>query len=270
MRFKSFINESRGKSYFYPDDRGEIIDIIKTKCKNALNDAKKGYIIYRGMDFKGDMYVIDPKKGTRKSANTPNYYTWIIDHDKKWKDYPKRSKSIICSTSERKVEAYGDKYIVFPYDGSKIGVCPEDDIWDSFKNSFGSSTYLGQVNREITLLTRKANKFNKIPVTYAKFLDMLDVLRNHMKWVYDNWGDLTIYDKEDYYSIMLWKIWDKKTPFDKWLISKYDPKDNDFFIAKSVSEVFSKGKKDKEVWTDGVSVLLSISVFEEMIIELGK
>lgn len=258
------ISEGRGKSFDYPNDKDKIIDVIKMHCRKALNDVKKGYIIYRGMDFQGSMYIIDPKKGTRKSANTPNYYTWIIDNDKRWKDYPKRSKSIICTTSKRKSGVYGNKYIVFPYDGSKIGVCPEDDIWDSFKNTFGSLLYLGQVNRELTVLSRKASIGNKIPDTYSKFLDMLDTLRKHMKWVHENWLDLPIYDKEDYGEINLWRIWDQKTPFDEWLISKFDPEANDFFVAKSLSEVFSKGKKDKEVWTDGKSVLIDENVWKKL------
>ena len=53
------------------------------------------YPILRGARISEDVnqiFIINPKKHKRISAYTNNYYTWIIDKSKYWKDYPKRSK----------------------------------------------------------------------------------------------------------------------------------------------------------------------------------
>lgn len=56
-------------------------------------------------------------------------------------DFPKRSKSIICANWKNRAHAnnYGKLYAIIPYDGVKIAVCPEFDIWET-KITFGKST----------------------------------------------------------------------------------------------------------------------------------
>ncbi len=113
MRLNSYIiKEGRGKSV----QEEHAVDFIKNHCKKALKvflDTNK--VIYRGMDFRDSYYHIDPKTGTRISANTSNEYTLIMDNDPRWKEYPKTK------------------------DGSRYGVCPTDDLWQSFSTFKGMS-----------------------------------------------------------------------------------------------------------------------------------
>ncbi len=66
--------------------------------------------IYRGKKSKMKYGFVKPAEFERGSAYTLNYYTLIIDNSKHWRNYPDRSKSLVCTTSK------------------------EGDIWDSFSH----------------------------------------------------------------------------------------------------------------------------------------
>ena len=95
-------------------------------------------LVYRGIESINmeTAWFTDPSKSERKSRNTSNFYTLWIDNSKKWSTYPKRSKSLICSTSLSTASEFGDgdSFMVIPFDGAKIGVCPSYDMWDCFYN----------------------------------------------------------------------------------------------------------------------------------------
>lgn len=87
----------------------------------------------RGSRTTEDFLHLKPGNELRKSAHTSNYYTLFINNHPLWKDYPKRQ--IICSggSGERAMAHLSRTvYYVFPIDRSKIGICPDDDIWSSF------------------------------------------------------------------------------------------------------------------------------------------
>ena len=78
--------------------------------------------------------LIPPKENQDYQPITENYITLLIDYIlPSWKNYPKRSKSLVCSSSKSISWGYGNKaYVVFPYNNAKIGVCSEVDLWESF------------------------------------------------------------------------------------------------------------------------------------------
>lgn len=84
------------------------------------------------------MGINEPQKNYRTSANTRNYYTYIIDNSENWKDFPKRSKSLICRAYINQIPTYnGYDYYVIPIDKEvKFGVCNDSDLWTSFKNLY--------------------------------------------------------------------------------------------------------------------------------------
>jgi len=133
------INEViKTKSYVTLDDidipSGSSGKFLKDHCSTAYNSPFK---IYRGMpknSYSGLLFG-NSSKITRKSANTGNYYTELMDNFlPAWNDYPSRSKSFICSTANFTAAEYGDLYQVYPIGDPIIGICPQRDIWDSFKN----------------------------------------------------------------------------------------------------------------------------------------
>ena len=109
----------------------ELIDSYEKKRQNKL-------LIYKGMTSCGPYILSDPSKIQRESANTYNYYTVLFDNLPSWSEYPKRSKSLICTSELNIAFGYSDTkengalYIVIPKDNTKIGICPTYDIWDAF------------------------------------------------------------------------------------------------------------------------------------------
>ena len=137
MTFKKFLNESHytGKEARGVDiDNDTLLKYLKGDYSDSINNFKNGRLIYRGVDKEFDKRLYKPSVGGRISANTSNFVTLLVDNLDSWKQYPKRSKSLICSTDWSISEIYGPVFIVLPKNGSKIGVCVEDDFWYSFKS----------------------------------------------------------------------------------------------------------------------------------------
>lgn len=145
MKFQQFLIEgtSDGK-YKTPITEDEAIELIKTKCTkvNVLEPFWRGMRKQTGSYFKfqGD-------SGNRLSATlkeSGNYYNTILDHyiQDENKNYPLRSKSIICANNANfnHTEHFGNqKFAIFPYDTTIIGYLPKFDIW-LCKLQFGNKT----------------------------------------------------------------------------------------------------------------------------------
>jgi hypothetical protein len=150
-RYKDFINEYHGFNDPEKEHRrsvnieydGSMIDYIKERAPWYLENIDNIMPIYRGL--KGGKYAdnriieVQPSKFTRGAANTYSHYIELMDNSPYWKDYPKRSKSIVCSTDWRKAWGYkhgrggGAVYRVIPIkENEKFGVCPKDDVFVSF------------------------------------------------------------------------------------------------------------------------------------------
>ena len=89
--------------------------------------------IWRGMGERVEG-LIDTNNFNRKSANTFNHYTIWMDNHSSWEAYPKRSKSLICSTDSDYARGFGSVKLIIPADKNKIGVCSDSDLWESFPN----------------------------------------------------------------------------------------------------------------------------------------
>lgn len=107
----------------------EAIALLRKHCKDALETIDTP--IVRGMRMGDRFQLIAGEDGGRKSKNTSNYYTAILDEVLPG-EFPRRSKSIICTSFEGfdYAKSYGTVYALFPFDGVDIGVCPSGDIWD--------------------------------------------------------------------------------------------------------------------------------------------
>jgi hypothetical protein len=133
ISFKQFINGDITRDVS-PE---EFVKWCETNASAYLNGAKDKHI-YRGMPGETKVGISDTNGLNRKSANSLNYYTIWIDNNPAWKEYPKRSKSFICSTNLTTASSYGNDntFLIIPADNAKIGICPEYDLWMSFKYLF--------------------------------------------------------------------------------------------------------------------------------------
>lgn len=135
IRFKQFLNEdSDGKKKFSFTRADNLSDeeIIMWCKSNASEYLSNPTPIFRGDGFGHDA-IYHTKDFERISKNTLNYYTQWIDNHPQWAAYPKRSKSLICSTSIDTANSYHQKvFRVIPSDDCKVGVVPADDMWYAF------------------------------------------------------------------------------------------------------------------------------------------
>ena len=154
----------------------------KDEVNFALDKYNQDIVIYRGSyTYNKNIMYIDPTSRTtdRKSANTYNYYTLWMDNDPEWTEYPKRSKSLICSTTKSTASAYGTPVVVVPLTNCKIGICPYRDLWNSFKSIPILNDLTGWIHHRFEL--QWVND-NNIDLTYIQLIQKLkDITEYHNK-----------------------------------------------------------------------------------------
>jgi hypothetical protein len=160
INFKQFITEAAaGKNPMYVDvDVEKAVALLNAHCKNALWMLKENKPIWRGdrkVKFpKSGFKVVDTEATERRSQNTSNYYTVILDNHPDRKQFPKRSRSFIASTDKSYASDYagggygaGSLFAVIPVDDAKIGVVNKDDMWSTLITLFGQKTAIEDANR---------------------------------------------------------------------------------------------------------------------------
>jgi hypothetical protein len=222
------------------------------------------YPIFRGVRGAAEYpyWIVQPAKTYRSSKNTSNFYTGLIDKLPSWREYPKRSRSIICSSSEGNASAFGHLLRVFPKNGSKIGVCPQSDFWDSFKlmmdrtkiytmDEFNDTftgifedAYkpLGDMGRELTEETYK--QFIDLTNQWATKDNIIQKIRTseHV----DNHTRAALVDDINKYFGGDWE---------KYFDDLMNPTANKFELH-TIETYNVKESRDKEVWTDGVCLMI--------------
>ena len=260
MRFKQFLlKEGRGKEV----DLQYAKEWIEKNSPKVLENALEGNKIYRGLNNNYFAYYINPKKSTRKSAYVgSNYYTLLMDNLPLWKKYPKRSKSIVCTTDYSKGKAYGTLYLVFPKDGSKIGVCPKDDIFYSFPKLYNNKEFIYNMrdwtyhfeDLDFWMSNKKSDKsWNSMKKLFNK-IDELRKKQNSLSLSSSDDKDV-IYIKE-YFPYLFNKGKDSLSGINQAM----SPKKNGFELKKAGDII----PADREIWTDGESMLINEGEFEEL------
>ena len=158
-------------------DYEDTLKYIQENCTEFLESPKH---IYRVIDINYADYF-HSKPIYRISRDNKNYYTLIID---KWKDFPKRSKSFICSTNMADFSGK-EKYFIIPKDGSKWALAPSNDIWSSFHE--GMKKYL-DANLCVNFIFNKINNLSTIFINkkirddnYENFKTDLKLLSDKIK-----------------------------------------------------------------------------------------
>lgn len=265
MRLEKFITLNEGRSKGIDTDKG--IEIISKRCTDAYNEAIKGNLIFRGVTGKRAVMEIDPKKSEeRQSRNTFNYYTLFMDNEGTFSKYPKRSESIICSTDTGKAMVYGPNlYVVFPVDGSRIGVVNRGDIFDV--SYYSTGTHMGAINTFVDdaiwvymkYIKEKGYNYSHITrpydISWSKFSKINDIV-GRMNTDRDVRKDL---------SEILSSYRPTSDVIDMWFYSKdifgfyktvMTPERQ--FQLKKVGDILPS---KNEVWTDGYCILVELNTW---------
>ena len=242
---------------------------IQRYCTTSLDRNKHGFKIYRGRNKNNGMniqphMIINPKQSERKSKNTSNIYTSLIDSSDRWKDYPKRSRSIIATTNKGYAYSYGMPYLVYLINGAKIGLCSSDDFWGSFKyikdefNIGNMEEFNGEVLRFFRNLNDVIGK-NLIPnglsnnISPNNINSILDKFQSELteKILQTALLDYDITEFGEKFIDYLKKGGNIREFFDDIL----DPSKNKFRLT--TIENFNFGSEyDMEIWTDAISVMV--------------
>lgn len=208
------------------------IETLLEKYGSVIEPIAKGkQTIYRGMKSIGPFGFGDGNKMNRQSKNTENYYTLIMDNDPSWEEYPKRSKSFICSTEYSYASAFGVPYVVIPLENQEIGVCPSMDFWESFVN------FPASINRMISDLARF---YLKRPISQTNYNEFHNDLNDISKSIPLDPHVVAVKDFEE----MGYNIGDSLYDF---YVKLIDPRKNNFKITTDISSI----PDDREVWLSG-------------------
>jgi hypothetical protein len=221
-----------------PDNIHDIIALLELNCPDSLAALKEGKRCFKGIGgLDKPFYKSNPKLKIRKSRNTKNYYTLLFDNLPSWSAYPKRSQSLICTTSTEGAYIYGTPFLVLPFNGAKFGVCPDKDIWYCFKNI------------EINSLNIFTKAISDCGIADKNFNNLIYELRMcgeyNASYKFDKMGMHIIADAM------------KNNKTNQELIDKlnflFDPKRNGFELA-NIKSIPDYGC---EIWTDSESYLIN-------------
>jgi hypothetical protein len=266
MRLQNFLITEGERTQEISQDEA-MKKLLTTHRIAAKASEKKDGRIYRGMNTNhGDFSFVQPSQFTRKSKNTLNAYTLLIDNLPAWKAYPKRSKSIIASSDYSRATDYGNGggiYCVFPENGAKIGVCPTADIWNSFSRSMAVDmhTFNHSLRNLIMLAYNTKDLYVEEFKEWNRFLESLDHVDKMRFDIHDDYVlPGTIQDLNLSVSDYLKK--GSKLKLIDHLAKILDPTGNRFELKKVGDDL----PQFKEVWTDGDCVLIKHRYFMDNLI----
>ena len=256
----------------------ETIKLFRQNCSKY--DPIYGHHLFRGVRDATAPYVyIDPTKSTRRSANTRSYTMWLIEDSDKWKDYPQRSKSIICSTTDKYASIYsgrydeggGKLYHVIPYDTAKIGMANTVDFFQSFKTSGLDSVpdlnYLIQNMLDFNQDTR-----NVIPDSPDAFFKRLSTVSHALqndptlrsRFIAAHITDLDKWSFSHELQATLVKSILEGYSFMDILQNILDPDVNGFELYTMDNFRYDEDI-NKEVWTDGPALMVDVYHYDDFI-----
>lgn len=162
----------KSSSYRYSVEEEKAWKMILKHCKDSIPHMDTPIVRgMRGNSAENIFMIINGAAGERKSRNTKNFYTVILDHVLTPLGFPKRSASIICGNWKNRSHAngYGTLYAIIPFDGVKIGVCPGEDMFDT-EIKLGNKTHN---------ISRWNEEFDKLDIsdddTYSDMVGMLEM-----------------------------------------------------------------------------------------------
>jgi hypothetical protein len=224
----------------------EVIEILRTKCSEFM-DNNYSTPLYRGSrGAYNDAVLVDPSKGVRKSQNLSNHYTELMDNSPYMKNYPKRSNSLICTTSSSRAMQYGRVFVVIPFNGTELGIARDSDIWQT-------SVYLEKLNWD-TNFYKLANELKRMGFP-------------------DNFNDMVWYGESSTFShIFSREFYDEKDDFNSkdfidYLQYEMSP-DRVGFSLEDTSSFSSVEYPNRECWFSNPCLMIEESFYDSIVEEI--
>lgn len=241
MRFKDFLLEAKHRKDISIE---KALELIKSECKDM--DLK--FPLWRGTKKSTEKaYLIQGELGGRSSANTSNHYTVIMDHFLVPKGFPARAKSIILASNDNYSYArgFGRLYAIFPFDGVPIGVCEDEDIWDS-KIQIGDSR-----PQKIDYWN---DFFDDAGIPDYSYEDLVQGIKDALA------------DEEDEHHNLIKNRFGNEKRVEKLLEEAYTPPS---LNVKVMTSKQVKNLDKKELWISGKCVAIRYDVWDKLMRDLG-
>lgn len=209
-------------------DLDGVVNLIMEHCSDALQSLDEP--IVRGMNETEDFLQMHGESGERRSRNTDNYYTVIMD-EVMAPGIPRRSKSIICGNYENMPHAqtYGALYAILPYNGVHVGYTDVDDMFDT------PITIAGITEKAIRWNTR----FKWMGIRDTSYADIVE--------------DLTKYRDSDVVPDPPYQSWvEKVEDFDRTLRRAYD----EAFAYSTTKDPRWNDGEPRELWIGGKCIAI--------------
>lgn len=222
--------------------------------------------VYRGMKDTGTIIFGDGTKMSRKSKNTTNYYTYIIDRilRRQWEKFPLRSESFICTTHESTAGSYGTVYVVIPLENQDFGVAPSDDFWFAFDETIeniisnGSLQYFNEILGRLYYILKQKEIMAASADSFFNSMAILSQAIKKTNYDYDSFpsktSDLQLFRDE----FALYKYFKDAGDVTKGLAQIFDPVKNRFSLSKHPDD------HDSEVWVSGKVMFIKYDAIEEI------
>lgn len=225
-------------------------------CKDALKLGSSPIVRGSHNTFGVEMPArVQGDKGKRKSRNTTNYYTVILDKVLGDLGFPLRSKSIICGTYSNKSYAgnYGDLYAVLPYDGVRIGVCPGKDIFDTWITIGGDDSSIDRWN----------DVFDDADISAKSFTSIVNGIEKQLKSIAAGKDELDSWVKQ--YLIQF-----KPGTVEQQISTAYSPKKAGFKLATTKDKKLLTETAPHELWIGGPCIMLPLKEYKKKMKKMAE
>jgi len=238
----------------------------------AIENFKQGIYILRGIESSNRAVIANGNNRESRYA-TNNLYNLLISNLQDWSAYPKRSNSLVCTTSITKPKSYGDIYVVVPMGDPTIGICNNSDIWDSFKtlNKIGYDN-LDRFNRNLYKALRDMCTYSGISFdthidkNYDKLIELINRLDSILDVKQENGNTLRFnIERSSGYHFYIEEFLSKGTLLDS-INYLLNPKLNGFKIKK-YNNFTETG--NKEVWFEGAAALFKYKYYKAEFQNIG-
>lgn len=232
----------------------EAVNLLNARCKDSLWMLELDKPFWRGdwhvsadkKVLQNGFATVDTSATERKSENTSNYYTVLLDNHPDRQDFPKRSRSFIATTDESRAAGYGNfkQFVIIPCDGTKIGVVYAEDMWDTKISLFNDVRDIERFNDVFENMRLKPE--------ISSFLEFDKKLKSGDEDAANVFKDFFGYEAYDEY----------KNDFMNEIWRAYGPKSTNHkaFTTKNLP----RNLPDTEVWIGGDVVLISKDMWEQL------
>lgn len=250
-------------------DKESAIQKISERCSESLLQAIKGTCLYFAEESDLEFGLMRPEPMSYEEDERYQLLHILMENTAGWAKFPKREKSIITSTSSVPMDKKHTVFIMLPVNGTKLGICAEDDFYTSFnkiekefnvKDAYEFEQTLKQLLNCVNHFVHDSDIEDWTNADVIKVCKMFDNIMTSMKGSYN----FKLYYETTTGNSL--KQWIKKGSLYEQICHFMDPELNGFDVKK-ITEI--KKQKNREVWFSNECYVITKNLFNE-ILDSGK